>query len=117
MPHSVLQGDSDILTDATLQAPKTENEETQTNARTMTEDIWRDEGISQSNNAVDQDMTMADLGAVDDIASDVKVELQPEVKLVDLFADDDSDDEFPSSNIKSQDLKISSSPEAPPSPV
>jgi DNA primase small subunit len=40
---------------------------------------------------------------------------KPEVKLEDLFADVESDEEFPSSNV--QDTKMLSSPEAPASPM
>ena len=59
----------------------------------------------------DQEMTMVEAEAQEQPAQDFK----EEVKLEDLFADMDSDEEFPSSNIK--DVKIPSSPQAPLSPV
>jgi DNA primase small subunit len=65
----------------------------------------------------EQVMTMEDVGTQGQeapAASD-KVETKPEVKLEDLFADIESDEEFPSSNIR--DTKASISPEAPSSPV
>lgn len=49
------------------------------------------------------------------VQSEVKLEVKPEVKLEELFADVESDEEFPSSTNK--DIKASSSPEAPSSPV
>jgi DNA primase small subunit len=51
---------------------------------------------------------------VEDSAPAAAIEKQ-EVKLEDLFADVESDEEFPSSNAK--DIKMSSSPEAPASPM
>jgi DNA primase small subunit len=57
---------------------------------------------------------MTDAGAAGEKTL-VKVETTAEVKLEDLFADMDSDEEFPSSS--GQDVKISSSPAAPASPV
>jgi DNA primase small subunit len=94
MPHSIPQDDSTTpLADAT------------------------EESISQGDTTMDPDMTMADVGAVDDEIPDAKEEIKSEVKLEDLFADIESDEEFPSSNSKSQDVKVSSSPEAPSSPV
>jgi DNA primase small subunit len=41
--------------------------------------------------------------------------IKPEVKLEDLFADFESDDEFPESS--SKDIKVTSSPQEPASPV
>jgi DNA primase small subunit len=82
-----------------------------------TEQCRTDEGIIQASGSVDQDMTMADVQAVDDEVPNANAEIKSEVKLEDLFADMDSDDEFSSSNVKSQDLKSSGSQEAPSSPV
>jgi DNA primase small subunit len=69
---------------------------------------------SQTSNAVDQDMNMEDAGIEGDdvplIKSDSKPDIKLEVKLEDLFADIESDDEFPSST--EQDIKGESSPEA-----
>jgi DNA primase small subunit len=66
----------------------------------------------------DQDMTMAEAdvqGEEATQATDSNEQEKQEVKLEDLFADVESDEEFPSSNV--QDLKMSSSPEAPASPM
>lgn len=66
----------------------------------------------------DQDMTMAEADVQgEDVtqSTDSNEQEKQEVKLEDLFADVESDEEFPSSNV--QDLKMSSSPEAPASPM
>ncbi|KAH8590800.1 hypothetical protein B0O99DRAFT_691115 [Bisporella sp. PMI_857] len=63
----------------------------------------------------DNDITMADIGVEGDGLPQVKTEPQAELKLEDIFADIDSDDEFPSSN--AQNIKVSSSPEASSSPI
>jgi len=69
----------------------------------------------------DQDDDMAMVEAIDEAApvvnnsAAVKVEEKQEVKLEDLFADIESDEEFTSSN--AEDTKVSSSPEAPASPM
>jgi DNA primase small subunit len=44
-----------------------------------------------------------------------EIPIKPEVKLEDLFADFESDDEFPESS--SKDIKVTSSPQEPTSPV
>jgi DNA primase small subunit len=62
----------------------------------------------ESQSAV-SDITMADTEAP------TAPEVKKEVNLDDLFADVESDDEFPSS--RGQDTPVSSSPEAPPSPT
>lgn len=59
----------------------------------------------------DQEMTMVEAGVQEGPSQHVK----EEVKLEDLFADIDSDEEFPSSNV--EDVKVASSLEAPSSPV
>ncbi len=66
---------------------------------------------------VDQDITMAEVGNENQepAALEVKDEIKSEVKLEDLFADIESDEEFPSST--GQVTKLPSSPEAPPSPM
>jgi DNA primase small subunit len=105
MPHSTSLGDSDSpMANVLLKEDTTEQSRT-------------DEGIIQASGSVDQDMTMADVQAVDDEVPNANAEIKSEVKLEDLFADMDSDDEFSSSNVKSQDLKSSGSQEAPSSPV
>lgn len=118
MPHSVSQEDTSTPGQDTIVADvETNNGETQTTEDTMTADAATSNGDSQASDAMDQDMTMADAGVEGDeiLQVAVKAEEKPEVKLEDLFADMESDEEFPSSNIK--DIKVSSSPEAPPSPV
>lgn len=105
MPHSTSLEDSDtpladrILPEDTAEQPQKEEE------------------ISQASDDVDQDMTMADVEVAGDEVESTNAEIKPEVKLEDLFADMDSDDEFSSSNVKTQDIKSSGSQEAPSSPV
>lgn len=72
---------------------------------------------SQASEAEDQDMTMAEAGFREGEFTEVPLnsEIKSEVKLEDLFADMESDEEFPSSI--GQDIKVSSPPEAPASPV
>jgi DNA primase small subunit len=71
---------------------------------------------SQESDAVDQDMTMVEVGQDVEIPEPVvKEEIKSEVKLEDLFADVESDEEFPSST--GLDIKVSSSPQAPASPM
>lgn len=62
----------------------------------------------------DHEMTIEDAGLEGDGADSLKVEPK-EVKLDDLFADVESDEEFSSWN--AEDVKSSSSPEAPASPL
>jgi DNA primase small subunit len=67
----------------------------------------------------DNDMTMVEAGVQGDTVVEAstngEVVVKHEVKLEDLFADVESDEEFPSSN--AQDVKMSSSPERPASPM
>lgn len=69
---------------------------------------------SQEHNVGDRDIIMTESDAESKIPS-VKEEIKPEVKLEDLFADVESDEEFPSS--AGQDIKTMSSPQAPASPM
>jgi DNA primase small subunit len=96
--------------------PQTENDETQASENTAVADETEN-GDTQGEDATDQDMTMEDVGVqgekVPEVA--VKEETKPEVKLEDLFADVESDEEFPSST--ALNIKTSSSPEAPSSPA
>lgn len=113
MPHSVsLEGSASPGQDPIIEEPKIENVETQESEGTVVADNIGPIGESQTSD--NQDMSMADIGAVEEKTLK-KVETATEVKLEDLFADMDSDEEFPSST--GQDVKISSSPEAPASPV
>lgn len=68
---------------------------------------------SQDAEDADNDMTMEEAGIQGEIVAEVEV--KQEVKLEDLFADVESDEEFPSS--AAPDVKVSGSPEAPPSPM
>lgn len=113
MPHSVSPEDPASPDQGpNIEEPKRENVETQESEGTAVADSLG--LIEESQNSEDQDMTMCDVAAVEEQLS-VKVETTAEVKLEDLFADMDSDEEFPSST--GQNVKISSSPEAPASPV
>jgi hypothetical protein len=106
MPHSVPDQDT-VLADN-----ETNDGETQTTS-TLTAEATGN-GDSQVSEAMDEDMTMAEAG-VEGAEILVKAEDKSEVRLEDLFADMESDEEFPSSNVK--EVKVSSSPEAPSSPV
>ncbi|CAG8954350.1 hypothetical protein HYFRA_00005974 [Hymenoscyphus fraxineus] len=107
MPHSIPEANS------------AENDEVPIVAEAMeTDEMQTDVEVNKPN---DSNITPAEETTAEDAISeqlkDTKVaEAKPEVKLEDLFADDDSDDEFASSNIK--ETKVSSSPpEVPSSPV
>jgi DNA primase small subunit len=118
MPHSVTPEEASAPDQDTLIAnAEPNNGETKTTEDMLTADIAINNEDSQFSEAMDQDMTMADAGVEGEEIPKVvvKAEEKPEVKLEDLFADMESDEEFPSSNIK--DIKVSSSPEPPSSPV
>jgi DNA primase small subunit len=113
MPHSVSPEDPESpVKDVIIEEPKAENVETQQSEGTAVANSM--DPIRESQTSDDLDMTMAGVGAVEEMVP-VKAECLAEVKLEDLFADMDSDEEFPSST--GQDGKISSSPDAPASPV
>lgn len=105
MPHSTTPEDID----PSLSGAKPEED--------TTEQPLKEEDTSQASNDVDQDLAMADADVAGDEVSNTNAEIKSEVKLEDLFADMDSDDEFSSSNVKTQDVKSSGSQEAPSSPV
>jgi DNA primase small subunit len=114
MPHSVSpEGTSTPEIDTIIEDAETDTGDTQTTG-TLTADAVTNNGDTQLSEVMDEDLTMAEAGVEGDEIL-VKVEEKPEVKLEDLFADMESDEEFPSSNIK--DIKVPSSPEAPSSPV
>lgn len=71
-----------------------------------------DENDDTQNSDVDEDMTMADIEVQH--KSEDSSAVKPEVKLEDLFADMESDEEFPSSN---NDNVASSSPPSSTSPM
>lgn len=112
MPHSVSPDQDTLIADV-----ETDSGETQTTESTVATNAAMNNGDSQASEGMDQDMTMADAGVEGETVPEVvaKREEKPEVKLEDLFADIESDEEFPSSNTRN--LKDSSSPEAPSSPV
>lgn len=109
MPHSISPGG------ATIQSQENmfDTEETGDDAQIIqeAEDISANKDAAELND--DDDITMADAGVQGEAIPTPAT--KPEVKLEDLFADVESDDEFPSTNAK--DKKASSSPEAPASPV
>jgi DNA primase small subunit len=116
MPHSISPEDpSTPDQDTMIGEAETDKVEAQTTDNTAVGD--RSNGITQEFDADDRDMTMADADDEEEQIPEVvvKAEIKTEVKLEDLFADMESDEEFPSSN--GQDVKVSSSPEAPASPV
>lgn len=103
MPHSTAPGDVDApLVDEKPQEDSTEHS-------------VKEEGNSQTINDADQDM--ADAVVSGDEESKTNGQIKTEVKLEELFADMDSDDEFSSSNAKTQEIKSFGSQEAPSSPV
>lgn len=117
MPHSVSPADPPqaanediILPDAGADAG-----ETQTTEGTIVGDQVPANGDSQISNVANQDMTMEDAGVEGDDVPQVKAEPISEVKLEDLFADIDSDEEFPSST--GQEVKGEGSPEPQSLPV
>lgn len=71
------------------------------------------ENQNQDTSENEQDMTIAEPGI--EGAETEQPDIKQDVKLEDLFADVESDEEFPSSNV--QDDKIPSSPEVPTSPM
>ncbi|EDN95430.1 hypothetical protein SS1G_11308 [Sclerotinia sclerotiorum 1980 UF-70] len=109
MPHSISPEG------ATIQSQENmfDTEETGDDAQIIqeAEDISANKDAAELND--DDDITMADAGVQGEAIPTPAT--KPEVKLEDLFADVESDDEFPSTNAK--DKKASSSPEAPASPV
>jgi len=109
MPHSISPKDTTIQGIQIADA-ETNNGDAQTTEGSLTAEDAGTHGESQINETLDQDMTMADM-----VPEVIAKEEKPEVKLEDLFADMESDEEFPISN--NNDTKLLSSPEAPPSPV
>jgi DNA primase small subunit len=88
-------------------------------AEAMAMDGEASDDASMYDDDKDNEMAMVETdieskAAVEDPAA-AKAPEKQEVKLEDLFADVESDEEFPSSN--APDIKMSSSPEAPASPM
>lgn len=116
MPHSTSSEDPPVSDQDAIIAGTDDNVgEHQTIERTMIVDADTNSGNSQLSNTMDQDMDMEDAGVEGEDIPQIKTELKPEVKLEDLFADMDSDEEFPSS--ADTNLKVEGSPEAPLSSV
>lgn len=118
MPHSVTPEDESMPNETMPVQNNNADGETQMTEGTLIAESEEQEGDTQATDSTDQDMTMADIENVEaelPVKDIVKEEVTTEVKLEDLFADMESDDEFPSSAMP--DVKLSSSPEAPGSPV
>lgn len=112
MPHSITPEDGPTASPENPENIVVENGDVQTPQETVPA------GDSQMSDAMDHDMTIAEAGVQGQEIPEpvVMTEVKTEIKLEDLFADYESDEEFPSSNVN--DLKITSSPpEAPLSPV
>ncbi|CAL3971772.1 unnamed protein product [Diplocarpon coronariae] len=105
MPHSLSRPGPSALEKNTNADSGLDNGESQTPEMTRVTGAVEGNGITKESDSSDRDMTMADVAAEPDSPEDaVKPEVISEVKLENLFADMDSDDEFPSST--DQDLKI-----------
>jgi DNA primase small subunit len=115
MPHSVSPEDPSAPDQDAMIAEAETGGETQTTDQTMVDDAETRNGDSQIHNAADQDMEMEDAGVEGEEVPQIKSEAKHEVKLEDLFADMESDEEFPSST--GQIVKAEGSPEAPSSPM
>jgi len=114
MPHSTTPGSSTLPHDQEEMILDKGNETAEFETTENTDDpaINETDGGSQHSNGVDNDITMADVGVEGDEVPQIKEEVKSEFKLEDLFADIDSDEEFPSST--NQDVKVApSSPEEP----
>ncbi|KAJ8064131.1 hypothetical protein OCU04_007966 [Sclerotinia nivalis] len=109
MPHSISPEEPSIQSQDNM----ADTEETGDDAQISqeAEDTSVNKDAAELND--DDDITMADAGVQGEAIPTPAT--KPEVKLEDLFADVESDDEFPSTNAKEE--KASSSPEAPASPV
>jgi DNA primase small subunit len=105
MPHSVSPQDPATLDEI----------ESQPSTTTLVANETQN-GDSQSSNFSEADMRMADTDSQEQMVAEMpkKLEEASEVKLEDLFADMDSDEEFPSS---APGVKAEGSPEAPQSPL
>lgn len=108
MPHSIPEATSAENEITTPAGEEMETDEAQTTQMEVTK-------TEATNDTPDEEMSTKD--AILDQGEDTEVaKAKQDVKLEDIFADDDSDEEFPSSN--QQKVKVSSSPpEAPSSPV
>ncbi|KUJ10681.1 prim-pol domain-containing protein [Mollisia scopiformis] len=118
MPHSISPEDTSTPDEIMSVQDADVDGETQMTEGTLIAESEERNGDTQASDVTDQDMTMADIGNDEEKLPKkelIKDEFKSEVKLEDLFADIESDDEFPSSAVP--DVKISSSPEAPESPV
>lgn len=109
MPHSVSPEEPSIQSQENM----SDNEENQDDAQMSqeAEDASANTQVAELND--DEDITMADAGVQGEAIPQAAA--KTEANLSDLFADTDSDDEFPSTNAKEE--KLSSSPEAAASPV
>ena len=114
MPHSIPETPSSppqlAMAADTIADVATSNESVQAIEQDTATESQTLSNESQEGNTAEADITMAEVEANLPIhtAVSVKVETKHDVRLEDLFADLDSDEEFPSS--KPQDNKLSSSP-------
>lgn len=120
MPSAVPQEDVPMEPMSTDAAP--ENDEVKAVESTLVAEVAEESGTSQGSDAADIEVTMADVAIADAITLDISIKgavksevTETEVKLEDLFADMDSDEEFPSS--VGPAVKVASSPEEPVSTV
>ena len=111
MPHSVSPEDSSIPDQDAMNA---EADTVNGEVGTIESALVANPG-SSNENSQESDMTMGEVDQEKEAKVAVKEEFKPEVKLEDLFADIESDEEFPSST--GQGIKVSSSPQAPASPM
>ncbi|KAF7920414.1 hypothetical protein BELL_0289g00110 [Botrytis elliptica] len=109
MPHSVSPEEPSIQPQDNM----SDNEEIRDDAQMSqeAEAASADTQVAELND--DEDITMADAGVQGEAIPQAAAKTEP--NLLELFPDTESDDEFPSINAKEE--KLSSSPEAPASPV
>ena len=115
MPHSVSPEDPSAPDQDAMIADAETNGEIQSTSQSIAGEAETSNGDSQNNNAVDQDMEIENAGAEGDDVFQIKPDAKYDIKLEDLFADVESDNEFPSSI--GHDIKVEDSPEAPLSPM
>jgi DNA primase small subunit len=113
MPHSATSENASA--EENTMAAEVENHDSLSTIHTLVPESTAN-GDSQLSNDADKNMTMADIDIQGVDVLDIKLEMKPELKLEDLFADVESDDEFGSSAAM-PNVKGESSPEAPASPM
>lgn len=109
MPHSISTGEPSIKSQENMADSEENRDDAQISQEA--ENASANTQVAELND--DEDITMADAGVQSEAIPQAAAKI--ETNLSDLFADLESDDEFPSTNAKEE--KVSSSPEAPASPV